>query len=477
MLSMGLLESVIQDLRYAIRTTRKNPIFVTTAVLTLALAIGGNTAMFTIIRAVLLNPLQYHDPDRLVRLSGGATPTRFAEMRTGARSFAELGAYTGEESITLSGGSEPEILKGARVSASFLRILGIDPMRGRGFRLEEDSPGGIPVAMISAELWQRRFGGDPQIIGTMATLAATRYMIIGILPPRFQFPFPGVDVWMTAPSELPQIPAKSRALSPFLTVFGRLKPGLNLEQANAEMRVIRRQYAAAHPAMLDAKPKTPVEVTAMKDELVGKVRSMLWMLFGAVGFVLMIACANVANLLLTRATSRTREFAVRSALGAARIRLIGQLLTESILLSAFGGALGVLIAAFSLRAIPSITAFNSASRDRNSYGLGGARICRSALRRNRCPVRIGALAGRLQTRSDARVASQWRRRPKGRLRKDSGRTERPQFTIRRASRAFYRLADRCYAPDRKRRLSARRQSGIQPGELTYREREFAAVAL
>ena len=356
MWNAGMLERVIQDLRYAMRTMRKNPVFVTTAVLTLALAIGGNTAMFTVIRAVLLNPLEYHDSDRLVRISGGATPARFAEMRVAARSFTDLGAYTGQENVTLAGGSEPVALRGVHVSASFLRILDIDPMRGRGFRAEEDSPGSIPVAMISAELWQRRFGADPKIIGSTATLASAPYTIVGVLPPRFQFPFPGVDVWMTAPSEWPLIAPKSRVLSPFLTVFGRLKPGVSLDQVNAEMKVIRRRYATAHPTMLDAKPKTPVEVAPMKDELVANVRSVLWILFGAVGFVLMIACANVANLLLARGAFRAREFALRSALGAARSRLIGQLLVESILLSVFGGALGVLLAAFSLRAIPKITA-------------------------------------------------------------------------------------------------------------------------
>jgi putative ABC transport system permease protein len=355
MRNIGALQNVMQDLVYAMRTMRRNPVFITTAILTLALSIGGNTAMFTVIHAVLLKPLPYQGSDRLVHISGGATPTRFAEMRTGARPFAELGAYTGQESLTFSA-SEPEVLRGVHVSASFLQILGVDPMRGRGFHSEEDSPGGIPVAMISTELWQRRFAGDPQIIGKTASLGAVPYTIIGVLPPRFQFPFPGIDVWMTAPSEWAAFAPKSRALSPFLTVFGRLNPGVSLKEANAQLKVLRRQYAMAHPAMLDAKPKTPVEVTPMKDELVADVRSMLWMLFGAVGFVLMIACANVANLLLTRATAREREFAVRSALGAARTRLIGQLLAESTLLSVCGGALGILLAALSLRAIPTITA-------------------------------------------------------------------------------------------------------------------------
>ena len=353
-----LLETIWQDAVYALRTMRKKPAFAATAVLTLALAIGGNTAMFTVIRAVLLKPLRYRDPDRLVRISGGATPTRFAEMREGAHSFTELAAFAGQEDLTLSGGAEPEVLKGVRVSADFLRILGVDPVLGRGFRPEEDSPGGAPVAMISTELWRRRFAGDARIAAKTATLTETPYTIIGVLPPGFQFPFAGVDVWLTMPSESPRFPPKSRALSPFLTVFGRLKPGVSLAQANAEMKVVRRQYAMAHPAMLDAKPKTPVEVLAMKDELVAGVRSMLWMLFGAVGFVLLIACANVASLLLARATSRAREIAVRSALGAARPRLVGQLLSESLLMALSGGILGVLLAAWSLRAIPLIASFD-----------------------------------------------------------------------------------------------------------------------
>src|SRR5580704_13407468 len=219
-MSIGLLETLHHDLQYAMRTLRKNPLFSATAVLTLALAIGGNTAMFTIIRAVLLKPLEYRDPDRLVRISGGATPARFAEMRAAARSFTEIGAYAGPENLTLAGAAEPEVLKGARVSAGFLRILGVDPMLGRGFLPQEDSPGGAPVAMISAELWQRRFQADSQIVGKTVTLSVAPYTIVGVLPAHFQFPFPGVDVWMTGPSEWPAVPPKSRALSPFLTIFG-----------------------------------------------------------------------------------------------------------------------------------------------------------------------------------------------------------------------------------------------------------------
>ncbi|HXJ96914.1 MAG TPA: ABC transporter permease [Terriglobia bacterium] len=355
MKSFGLWETVWQDARYALRAMRKNPVFAVTAILMMALAIGGNATVFTVIRAVLLKPLEYRDADRLVDISGGATPTRFAEMEAAAHSFTALGAFTGQENLSLSSSGEPVVLNGARVSATFLSILGVSPILGRGFLPQEDTTGGPPVAMISAELWHQRFGGDPHIIGKTANLEATAYTIIGILPPHFQFPFPDLSVWMTAPSEWPAMPPKSRELSPFLSVFGRLKPDVSLEQANAEMKVIWRQYASAHPAMLDAKAKMPDEVTPMKDDLVRDVRSMLWLLFGAVGFVLLIACANVASLLLARATFRSREFAVRSALGARRARLIAQLLVESLLLSLCGGALGALLTSWSLRSIPHIT--------------------------------------------------------------------------------------------------------------------------
>ena len=358
MSGVTLFETIWQDTLYALRSMRLRPAFAATAVLTMAIAIGGNTAMFTVIRAVLLKPLQYRDPDRLLNISGGATPTLFAEIKASAHSFTVLGAFTPEENITLSGGAEPEVLKGERVSAAFLRILGVEPVLGRGFQSEEDTPGGAPVAMISTELWRRRFSEDPHIIGKTATLASTAYTIIGVLPTRFQFPVPGVDVWLTAPTEWPLMSAKSRVDSPFLSVFGRLKPGSNLDQANAEMKVIRHRYAIGNPDLLAPEPKTASDVMPMKEDLVSDVRAMLWMLFGAVGFVLLIACANVAGLLLARATGRAREFAVRSALGAARRRLIGQLLAESVLLSICGGIFGVLLAAWVLRAIPLITSFD-----------------------------------------------------------------------------------------------------------------------
>ena len=353
------MNSLGRDTLYALRTLRNNPVFTLAAVLILALGLGGDAAMFSVIRAVLLKPLDYPEPDRLVQISGGATPTRYQELKASAQSFTGVGAFIpGVENLTLTSAVEPEVLKGSRVSAGFLRIVGVDPLMGRGFLPDEDSAGGAPVAMLSADLWRSRFAGDPQILGKTIALAGTPYTIIGVLPAHFQFPFPALDVWLTGPAHWPAVPPKSRELSPFLTIFGRLKPGLTLEQASADLAVIHRQYASAHPAMLDAKPKSPERVTPMKDVLVANVRSMLWMLFGAVGCVSLIACANVAALLLARATSRSREFAVRAALGASRTRLIVQLLTESLLLACAGGVLGVLLANWTLRWISHMTAFH-----------------------------------------------------------------------------------------------------------------------
>jgi predicted permease len=347
------VETLWQDVRFALRMLAKNPGFTTVAVLTLALGIGANAGIFTVIRSVLLKPLDYPEPNQLVEISGGATSIRFEEMRSSARSYSGVGAFRGGmETATLSGGAGPEVLNEARVSANFLRVLGVDPVQGRSFLADEDTPGGPSVAMISAELWQRQFGGDPRMVGNTVALDATPYTIIGVLPPKFQFPFPGVDVWVTRPYFM------MTALTPYLEVFGRLKPQVSIGQATAELAVLNRQYNLAHPGMLDSNAASGERVIALKDSLVTDARSMLWMLFGVVGFVLLIACANVASLLLARAIFRTREFAVRAALGAGRGRLIGQLLAESLLLAAAGGALGVLLAKWSLSGITRMAALD-----------------------------------------------------------------------------------------------------------------------
>src|SRR5437870_3189787 len=214
------------------------------------------------------------------------------------------------------------------------------------------------TTMFSGELWRHRFNGDPAVVGKTMTLDATPLTVVGVLPSGFGFPVPGVDVWLTPPivSSGP-LPPAALLNSPVLSLFGRLLPEVSLEQAGAELSVFNKQYASAHAGMLDAKPNSPGTLTPLKDQLVANVATMLWMLFGAAALVLMIGCANVAGLMLARATSRSREFAVRASLGASRIRIIRQLLVESLLLAAIAGGLGVLLAKWSLNAITGMTSF------------------------------------------------------------------------------------------------------------------------
>jgi predicted permease len=347
------IDFLSHDLRYALRTMRKQPGFVVTTVLTLAFAIGANTAIFTVVRTVLLRPLRYTNPERLVQISGGATPIRYDTIRDGARSYVGIGAYLDQvEDIAITGGATPESLEQGRMSANSLSILGVDPLLGRGFRTEEDSPSAPKVALISASLWQRRFSGDPQILGRAITIAGMPHIIVGVMSADFQFPYSGIDLWVPRPAE------NVTPFSPMLVLFGRLASGTTLHQASAELSVLNQQYATAHPGMLDTKQGKPAQVLPMKQELVANVRTMLWVLFGAVSFVLLIACANVAGLLLARSASRQNEFAVRAALGAARGRLITQLLVESLFLGLAGGALGIALARWALAGVTRMTALD-----------------------------------------------------------------------------------------------------------------------
>ncbi len=363
------LERVFHDFIYAWRIMRRSPAFALTAVLTLALGIGGNTAMFTVIRAVLLKPLAYRDPDRLVRLSldqpwanvkdVGFSLIRYEELKAAAKSFTGIAAYfIASEDMTLSGSpgreTNPESIKVARVSGNFLHVLGVQPAVGRDFLPEEDTPGGRTMVMISAELWQRRFDADPRIEGKTLTLNSTSFTIAGVLPRGFAFPMPGMDAWVTRPAEYSGVPPQFWRSSGYLVALARLRPGVNPEQARAELNVLARQYATAHPN----ERMSILRLAVLRDQLVSNVRPMLWTLFGAVGFVLLIACANVTSLLLARAASRSREFAVRAALGAPRSRIIGQLLTESLLLAFAGGALGVALAHWALVALVHSNALN-----------------------------------------------------------------------------------------------------------------------
>lgn len=359
---------MMQDLRYAGRLLAKSPGFTLVALLALALGIGGNTAMFSMIYAVVLKPLEYRDPDRLLSVMFSFpsrpgmisfTPTRLEEMRA-AHSIAELGSYLiGAQNFAFSGGSvsstaEPEELKGYRVSATFLDILGVRPVLGRGFLPEEDNPGSRPVVLISSELWRRRFAGNPQTIGKTVALDDTAYTVVGVMPPHFEFPAAGIDIWVPRPSDVPGVPTQFWPTVPAQIGFARLKPGATIEQARAELNVLSRGYVQAHKGMTDADPSSTVQLRTMQDRLTADIRPTLWMLFGAVALVLLIACANVAGLLLARAASRSREFAVRAAVGASRGRMIRQLLIESVALSAAGGVLGVLLAEWGVRVVSRV---------------------------------------------------------------------------------------------------------------------------
>jgi putative ABC transport system permease protein len=350
------MTGLIQDVRYALRRLRKSPGFALFSILVMALGIGATTAMFSVVHAVLLKPLPYPAPGRIVLLTKGVTPVRFDEMHAASRSYDELGAFAGAlEPMTLSERGATEVLSGARVSANFLKVLGVSPLIGRSFLSEEDKAGAPAVAMISEKLWQQRFGEDPRIAGKTIFLAGAPNTIIGVLSAGFQFPRPGLDVWVTKPSELSAISTQSRPISPTLRVFGRLKPNVTIQEANAELAVLRRQYAADHPGMMDAKPNSPETLLPLKDEIISDIRPKLWMLFGAVGLVLLIVCANIGSLVLVRAISRTREFAVRTAIGAGRGRIMRQLVAESMVLAAVGGTLALGLAALGLSLIRSAT--------------------------------------------------------------------------------------------------------------------------
>jgi len=350
------MNGLIQDLRYAFRQLRRNPGFALFAIAITALGIGATTAMFSVIHAVLLKRLEYRDPDKLLLLTKQITPVRFDEMNAASHSYSGLGAFAGVmEQVALSGSGTPEILNGARVSANFLQILGINPVLGRSFVADEEKAGAPAVAIISERLWQQRFGRDPQIAGRVINLAGVPHTVIGVLPEGFQFPFAGLDVWVTKSSELLQISPQSRLISPTLKVFGRLKAEISIQQANAELGVLKRQYAAAHPGMLDAKPDVPESMLPFTDEVVSDIRPKLWMLFGSVGLALLIVCANLGSLMLARVTSRAKEFAVRAPIGAGHTRIIRQLLVESLLLASFGSSIGLALAAVGVSAIRSIT--------------------------------------------------------------------------------------------------------------------------
>jgi predicted permease len=345
---------LIQDLRYGLRVLAKNPGFTAVAVIALALGIGADTAIFSVVNGVLLRPLPYHDPGRLMRLSERAPDfstmsvayPNFLDWKDQNRSFQELGAFRWEN-FDVSGSGQPEHLSGKMVSANFFRTLGINPVLGRDFDARTDRLGTSPVVMISGGLWSRRFGSSPAVLGRPLMLNGQSYTIVGVLPADFQI-YGKADVYTLLDQWDDKVLARSREMHPGMYAVGRLKPGVTQIQAQSEMTAIAEGLAKAYPK---SNTKHGINVAPLSGVIVGNVRPTLLVLLGAVGFVLLIACVNVANLLLARVTRRQREIAIRSALGAGRGRVIRQLLTESVILALAGGLAGLAIARWGTQAV------------------------------------------------------------------------------------------------------------------------------
>ena len=342
-----------QDIRYGLRVLLKSPGFTAIAVLTLALGIGANTALFSVVNGVLLNPLPFPNPDRLVAVYSKTTEFQessisypnFLDWVKDNHSFSKLGAFRSEE-YNMTGEGEPERLHGHMISADFFPALGVNPILGRYFLPEEDKPGAAPVAIIGDGLWKRKFGLSRDVLGKRIALNGKGYTVIGVAKSQIADLSPS-DVYVpigqwTEPTFL------NRGISMGTNAIGRLKPGVTFEQASADMRSAGANLATAYP---ETNKDTSVTLVPLKTDVVGSVRGILLVLLGAVSFVLLIACANVANLLLARATGRSREFAIRAALGASPGRVIRQLLTESVMLSITGGAIGLLLAKWGTKAL------------------------------------------------------------------------------------------------------------------------------
>ena len=372
------MNSLVQDFRYGIRTLAKSPGFTLVVVVTLALGIGANTAIFSMVHGVLLQRLPFRDPGQLYTLwernlkmgyeQNPPAAANFRDWRERNGVFEQMAAFDSSRTFNLAGGGNPERVDGAAVSPGLFELLGVKPVLGRAISSGEDQPGRDQVVMLSYGLWQRRFSADREVVGKSITLDARSCTVIGVMPQGFQFPgntgtilnlftAPPAQLWVPL-ALTPQ--AWSQRSSHFLQVIARLKPGVTLGHAQSEMDSIERQLVKAFPHDFIG---TDVNLVPLHAQVVGTFRSALWVLFGAVAFVLLIGCANVANLLLARAARRQREVAIRSALGAGRLRLVRQLITESLVLAFAGGALGVLLAVWGIDLLKLILPGNFPNQD------------------------------------------------------------------------------------------------------------------
>ena len=361
------MDALIKDIRYALRGLLKRPGFSAVVVITLALGIGTNTAIFSVVNAVLLRPLPYPDSDRIVMIWNklemrdlhklSVSPEEFVEYSDRSHSFSAIAAYaSGGRDVT--GAGEAERIQTTRVTDQFFSLLGTQPLRGRTFSTEENQPGRQQVAVISYDLWQRRFAGDDNVLGQNLVLDGVNHTIVGVMPVDFQFPNPEIKIWIPIAFAANNV---TDTRSRYLNVIARTKPGVELPQAQAEIASIAAQMEKEHPDRYEPGSGWGVSVVQAREEMVGNYRVVLLILLGLVSFVLLIACLNVANLMLARAASRRHEVAVRAALGAGRFRLIRQSLVESLLLSMTGGVLGLLVGSL---AGALIRLFNPASLPR-----------------------------------------------------------------------------------------------------------------
>ena len=350
------LESVIQDLRFTLRQFRRNPAVTLAAVLTLAAAIGANTAIFSVVNAVLLKSLPYPNADRVVNITTTSSlrglddmvlsDAEFNEFKEQTQTLEKMAAYA-SAALNLGDVGEPERIGYSEVSVDFFSVLGVTAHLGRTFTPEEDMPGYEPRVLISYRLWQGHYGSDPTIVGKTIQLNGRNRLVLGVMPQGFHFPKDDTDVWM----QLNLDPASRVLNSKYLNTIALLKPGVSREQAESEISTIFQRIRAEYPQYYKNDIGVGAAVVSLQEKNVKAIRRALLLLLGAVGFVLLIACANVANLLLSRAAVRQKEIAMRSALGCGRWRIVRQLLTESLLLSFIGGALGLLLAFLMLRVL------------------------------------------------------------------------------------------------------------------------------